>query len=123
DGRKRIGFRPAHAIEAGERAVAEPHGLEEGYHAVDGVHERVRRVATAGNVTLPQRHEVEQDFDRRARIAADVPAVAQDLAVELVTEPALHPPELAVMARNAEIREHERCKRKETVVACGRVAP
>ena len=37
---------------------------------------------------LAQRQQIEQQLDQRAGIAADVPAVGQDLALELVGEQA-----------------------------------
>ena len=42
--------------------------------------------------SLAQRQEIEQQFDQRARIAADMAAVGQDLAVELVGAVCSSPP-------------------------------
>lgn len=123
NGGQRIRFRAAHAVEARERAVPETHGLEEGDHAIDGFYERARRVASTRDVALAQRHEIEQDLDRNAGISADVAAVAQDLALELVAEEALHAPQLPIVAGNAKVGEHERGQGKEAIIARGRIPP
>ena len=42
--------------------------------------------AVARDETLPERQEIEQELDQRRRVARDMPAVGQDLAVELLAE-------------------------------------
>ncbi len=83
DGGDQIRRGRAHAVEVREVAVAVPEEAQHRHHAVDGVVERGRRRDVARGERLSQRQEIEQQFDQRAGIAADVAAVGQDLAVEL----------------------------------------
>ena len=81
-----------------EGAVAVPEEAHHRHHAVDGVVELRRRRDVARRERLAQRQEIEQQFDQRAGIAADVAAVGQDLALDLgdqLLDRAAHVPRLA----------------------------
>ena len=67
-----------------EVAVAVPEEAQHRHHAVDRVVERGGGGDVARREGLAQRQQIEQQLDQRAGIAADVAAVGQDLAVELV---------------------------------------
>ena len=84
DGGEQVGRRRPHAVEQREIAVAMPEEAQHRHHAVDGVEQRRRRRDVARREHLAQRQEIEQQLDQRARIAADMAAVGQDLPLELV---------------------------------------
>ncbi len=83
-GRDQVARRVAHAVEQRKAAVAVAEEPQHRHHAVDGVEQGRRRCDVAGREGLPQRQQIEQQFDQRAGIARDVPAVGQDLALQLV---------------------------------------
>ncbi len=72
----------AHAVEAGEAAVLVAEEAQRRQHAVDGADQRGGRRLGLVGVGLAQRQEVGQQFHDGHRIARDVAAVGQDLAVE-----------------------------------------
>ena len=67
-----------------EIAVAVAEEAQHRHHAVDGVVERGGGAHVARREGLAQRQQIEQQFDQRAGIAADMAAVGQDLPLELV---------------------------------------
>ncbi len=56
------------------------------HHAVDGVEQRRRRGDVSCGKGLAQRQEVAEQLDQRAGVARDVPAVGQDLPLQLVRQ-------------------------------------
>ena len=82
--RQQIGRRAAHAVEQRKAAVAVAEEAQHRHHAVDRVQQRRRRRDVAGGEGLPQRQQVDQQFDQRAGIARDVPAVGKDLPLQFV---------------------------------------
>ncbi len=85
-GRQQVGRRAAHAVEQRKAAVAVAEEAQHRHQAVDRVQQRRRRRDVAGGEGLPQRQQVDQKFDQRSRIARDVPAIGQDLPLQLVGE-------------------------------------
>ncbi len=104
--RDRLG-RP-HAVEQRKAAVAVAEEAQHRHHAVDGVEQRRRRRNVAGRERGAQRQQVDQDLDQRTGIAADVAAVGQDLALELVAEPLGGAADVTLLARHAERRVGQR---------------
>ena len=87
DGGQNIGLRGPHAVEQCEVSVAVPEEAQHRHHAIDGVEQRQRRRDVARGERGAQRQEIDQQFDERARIAADVAAVGQDLPRQLFRQP------------------------------------
>ena len=81
---EQVGRGRAHAVEQGEIAVAVPEEAQHRHHAVDRIEQRRRRRDVARGKSLPQRQEVDQELDQRARIARDVAAVGQNLPLQFV---------------------------------------
>ena len=69
-----------------EIAVAMPEETHHRHHPVDGVVELRRRRDVARGKGVAQRQQIEQQLDQRAGVAADVAAVRQDLALQLVDQ-------------------------------------
>ena len=63
---------------------------------------RPRRLEAARRKGLAQRQEVEQQFDDDARVAAEMTAIGQDLALELVRQCGLETPQPALLAVEAD---------------------
>ena len=102
DCRELIRRRRAHAVELRKGAVAVPEEAQHRHHTVDGVQERRRRRDAARLEGLPQRQEIDEQIDQHARIAADVSAVGQNLAIEFLrelTRARLQEPRLALDAQ------------------------
>ena len=98
-GGQRIALGGAHAVEAGERAVAEPQVAQHPRHARHGREQgRVGGLAARGEA-LAQRQEIEQQLDEGGGVAARVSAVGQDLALELGREQLLRLRQLAGRGR------------------------
>ncbi len=109
--RQVVGGRHPHAVEMREGAVPMPEQAHHGQHPVDGAQERLGRIDLAAGEHLAQGQQIEQQLDDDARIAAHMPAIGQDLALELAGEQATGPAQIAVepLAAQARIAERNRC--------------
>ena len=107
-GGEQVDRRRPHAVELREIAVAVAEEAQHRHHAVDGVVERLRRLQMAGGEQLPQRQQVDQQFDQRAGIAADMAAVGQDLAAQFLDQPARIDAQTAGLPLHAQRRVIER---------------
>ena len=111
DRRHDVGQGRPHAVEMREVSVAVPEKTHHRHHPVDGVVELRRRRDVARREGMAQRQEIEQQFDQRTRVAADVPAVGQDLVVDLgdeLLDGAAHVPGLAGHAERRIGQRHQR---------------
>ena len=103
-----VGRGRTHAVEQREIAVAVPEEAQHRHHAVDGVEQRRRRRDVARREDRAQRQEIGHQFEQRAGIAADMPAVRQDLALQLLGEPLGGGADVALLPRHAERSGEER---------------
>ena len=81
-----VGGGDPHAVEMRQRAVAvaeQPHHRQ---HPVDGVQQGLGRVDLAAGEHLAQRQQIEQQVHQHARIAAGMPAIGEDLAIQFAGE-------------------------------------
>ena len=92
-------------------------------HPADGREQRrVGRLAARGEA-LAQRQQVEQQLDEGPRIAADVAAVGEDLALQLRHQQLLRLRQLAIVAGDAQVGVDEADQGEQTRIAVGRIAP
>ena len=110
EGRELIGGAAAHAVEAGDAAVAEPQETQQRQHAVDGAGERLRRLEAARRIALAQRQKIEQQLDRDLRVPAAMAAVGKDLPIELARQDGGRAPEprFEPLAAEPDIAERDR---------------
>ena len=123
--RKQVDRRWAHAVELGEIAIGMPEEPQHRHHAIDGIVDRLRRLQVARREQLPQRQQIDQEFDQRAGIAADMAAVGQHLRAQLVEQPPRHRPQLAghvLQAQGCECERDQRLQARHALAAFIEVA-
>ena len=112
----------AHAVEAGEAAVLVAEEAQRRQHAVDGADQcRRRRLGLVG-IGLAQRQKVGQQFEHRHRIARDMPAVGQDLMIELFRQVARGATQRRSGRRQRQGGKGERDAGAQPVLAIGHLA-
>ena len=122
-GRQRVALGGAHAVEAGERAVAEAQVAQHRRHPADGREQRRLGRRAARGKALAQRQQVEQQLDEDGGVAAEMPAVGQDLALQLGCQQRLRLRELALVAGDAQVGVDQADQGEKPGIAVGRVAP
>ena len=92
-------------------------------HPADGGQERrVGRLSARGKA-LAQGKQIEQQLDEDGGVAAEMPAVGQNLAFQLGCQQLLRLRELPVVAGDAQVGVDEADQGQEPGIAVGRVAP
>ncbi len=112
-----LGRRDAHAVEQGEGAIAMAKQAQHRHHAVDRVKKLRRRLHAARGIGLAQRQKIEQKIDQHLRIAADVSAIRQDLALQFVGQQLAAPLQELACAFRAEAKFDQRYGDEEAVLA------
>ena len=122
DGGQNIGLRGPHAVEQCEISIAVPEEAQHRHHAIDGIEQRQRRRDVARGERGAQRQEIDQQFDERARIAADMAAVGENLPGQLFRQPLGGGADVTLLARHAQRGVGERDGGLQTrhAVACMR---
>ena len=82
----------------------------------------VGRLAARGKA-LAQRQQVEQQLDEDGGVAAQMPAVGQDLALQLGGQQLLRLRQLPLVAGDAQVGVDETDQGEEPGIAVGRIAP
>ena len=106
-GGQRITLREADAVEPRRQAVAQQQRAQHRCHARDGRRQRRFRLDAARAEALPQRQQIEHQLDEGRRVAADVAAVGEDLALQLGRQRRHRVVELAIAAGDAQIGLHQ----------------
>ena len=86
DGGEQIGPRGPHPVEQREIAIAVAEEAQHRHHAIDRIEQRRRRRNVARGECRAQRQKIDEELDEGAGIAADVPAVREDLPQQFVAE-------------------------------------
>ncbi|MCH8240567.1 MAG: hypothetical protein IIB62_11075 [Proteobacteria bacterium] len=84
--RERLHWRGAHRVKTGEAVIPQPEEAQHRHHAVDGRQQLGWRRLITGDKALPQGQQIEQQLDQHCGIAADMPAIGQDLPPQLVRQ-------------------------------------
>ena len=122
DRRQPVRDRRAHAVEARETAVAVAEEAQCRQHAVDRPHQGRGWGFGLVGIGLAQRQEVGQKFEQHHRVARDVPAVRQDLPVELGREVPRRVAHDRTRHRQRQRREGQSDAGAQQVLAVGHVA-